>query len=138
MSISFILFFFTAIFFQTKAQTDSIGAAQTKTSEVYMFCSEMPTLKNKKYKTFNDYARANMVYPADVQKAHVTGVVFVQFIVKTDGSLSDVDIVKGRGLHPSCDQAALDVVSKSQWNPGVQNGKPVDVRMIVKIFFDKK
>ena len=148
MRTYFLLLFFTTIVLKTQTQkTDSLPVRGNEKEavvlhdtidEVFIFCSQMPALKDKHYKIFNDYAQTHMTYPADAQKAHVTGAVYVHFIIETDGSLSDVHIVKGRNLYPSCDKTALDVVSKSEWNPGLQNEKPVQVRMIVKIMFDRK
>ena len=56
------------------------------------------------------------------------------FVVEKDGSVSDVNIV--RGVHPLLDNEALKVVSESpKWSPGLQRGQPVRVIFIIPIIF---
>lgn len=60
------------------------------------------------------------------------GVVVVQFVVETDGSLTD--IVVGRDLGYGTGAEAMRVVRRSKkWNPGVQNGRAVRVRYTMPI-----
>jgi protein TonB len=50
----------------------------------------------------------------------------VKFVVEDDGTISDVEVMKGIGF--GCDEEAIRVVkSMPKWNPGVQNGKNVRV-----------
>ncbi|MCK5468070.1 MAG: energy transducer TonB, partial [Cyclobacteriaceae bacterium] len=51
-----------------------------------------------------------------------------------DGKLTDVKAVKGIG--GGCDKEAVRVISESvAWNPGIEKGKNVYVRMILPITF---
>ncbi len=145
MRIRLILFFFITIIFQTQAQTDSLPMSEGEavvakeaesTENVFTFVHVMPTIKSTQYKTLDAYIRANLIFPADAKAAHVTGIVYVQYIVETDGSVSDVHVINGRGLHPSCDKASVDVISKSTWNPGMQNGQVTRVKMVSKVIFN--
>ena len=62
------------------------------------------------------------------------GKVFTTFIVDSDGSIKDVEIIKG--LHPDCDEEALRVIlSMPKWIPGFQDCKPVRVKYNVPISF---
>jgi TonB family protein len=68
----------------------------------------------------------NIKYPQAAQRANVSGRVFVKFIVEDDGSIGDVEVIKGIGF--GCDEEAIRVVkSMPRWKPGVQNGKNVRV-----------
>lgn len=85
-------------------------------------------------KGFYTYINENIKYPAKAMRAGIEGKVFVQFIVNTDGSLTDVEAVKGIGM--GCDEEAIRVIQESKtWKPGKQRGKPVRVRMILPINF---
>ena len=65
---------------------------------------------------------------------NMEGKVFVSFVVNKDGSISDVETIKG--IWASCDKEASRVVSiMPQWIPGKQNGKAVRVKYVVPIFF---
>ncbi|MEM6806210.1 MAG: energy transducer TonB, partial [Bacteroidota bacterium] len=55
-------------------------------------------------------------------------------VVRADGSLSDLKVLKGLGY--GCDDEALRLVSKMpRWVPGVQNGVSVPVYTVVRITF---
>lgn len=76
------------------------------------------------------YINKNFVYPLFARENGITGIVYVKFIVETDGSLSDISLIRGIGY--GCDEEALRVVSSMpNWNPGKQQGRPV--RVIVNL-----
>jgi TonB family protein len=75
-----------------------------------------------------------ITYPTEARQKGIEGRVFVEFIVNTDGSISDVVVVKGIGS--GCDEEAARVVALSNpWNPGKQKGQVVRQRMVVPIIF---
>ncbi len=83
---------------------------------------------------FYEYVQSSMIYPEQARTKGVEGKVFVQFVVDENGKLTDVKAVKGIGA--GCDQEAVRVIRESDiWNPGVQSGKRVKVRMILPITF---
>lgn len=83
---------------------------------------------------FYGYLKENLQYPKQAQRMGVEGRVFVQFIVEKDGSLTDIQVVKGIGA--GCDEEAVRVLKNSpKWKPGKQRGKPVRQKMIQNILF---
>jgi TonB family protein len=71
-----------------------------------------------------EYLGNNIKYPAAAQRANVSGRVFVKFIVEKNGSISNVEIIKGIGF--GCDEESIRVIqAMPAWLPGIQNGKPV-------------
>lgn len=85
----------------------------------------------------------NMTYPKSARKRHVTGIVYVTFVVGKDGVARELEVK--RGIDPECDAEALRAVSKLKtWKPGVQKKdmsgqafKPVAVKMVVPIKFGR-
>lgn len=77
----------------------------------------------------------NLRYPSDAQKKGQQGRVFVSFIVCTDGTLCDYEVLKG--VSPSVDREALRVVKamSGKWTPGVQRGERVRVKYNLPINF---
>ena len=60
--------------------------------------------------------------------------VIVQFIVNKDGSLSDIEILKG--LDPPLNKEAVRIIeSMPRWTPGRQKGKVVRVRYVTMVTF---
>ena len=83
---------------------------------------------------YYQYIQDNLTYPQEAKDQGIEGKVFVQFIVAPDGKLTEVEAVKGIG--GGCDEEAIRVVMESlPWIPGLQNGKKVNVRMILPITF---
>lgn len=73
-------------------------------------------------------------YPADAAEEGVQGRVVVQFVVKKDGSIADVKVVRGK--HPSLDREAVRIVkAMPRWSPGRNNGQPVNVSYTLPITF---
>ncbi len=106
---------------------------QKKEEKVYDQVDQLPLYKG------GDKARIqflidNLRYPKDAVKDSIQGVVFVQFIVEKDGTMSNFHILKG--VSESLDKEALRVVRKMPaWIPGKHEGKPVRVKYNLPIRF---
>lgn len=89
-------------------------------------------------KALKQFLIENVKYPADAPDDEKQRRVIVQFTVETDGSVSDVKIM--RGQDPALDKEALRVVKNSSglWIPGSNNGTPVASRFTIPITFSKK
>ncbi|MBX7225281.1 MAG: energy transducer TonB [Chitinophagales bacterium] len=80
------------------------------------------------------FIKENLVYPEEAVKNKMEGKTFIQFVVRKDGTVTDVIILKG--FDDLCDQAAKEVVMKMpKWKPGIQNGAPVNAKFLIPIFF---
>ena len=78
------------------------------------------------------YLKENVQWP-DTESC-VQGRVIVSFIVETDGSLSDIKVVKS--LDPLFDKEALRIVkSMPKWIPGTQNGQLVRIKYTIPVIF---
>jgi protein TonB len=76
----------------------------------------------------------NLKYPQAARDAKIEGMVVLTFIVKEDGSVSDVEIL--RGIGSGCDEEGKRVVEISpKWTPGKIEGKAVNTRMRLPINF---
>ena len=76
----------------------------------------------------------NIKYPVAAQQAKIEGRVIVQFVVGRDGSISNVEAI--RGVSPELDAEAIRVVSMMpKWNPGKQRGRAVAVKYSMPIMF---
>ena len=84
-------------------------------------------------KAFGEYLQENLKYPASARKANISGKVFTQFIVNTDGTISDVAILKSVGF--GCDEEAMRVIKLAKWTPAKQSGRVVRSRFTVPINF---
>ena len=77
---------------------------------------------------------SNIRYPVDAVELGIEGRVVLRFVVQTDGTIGNVEILQK--FHPSCDREAVRVVSKMpKWIPGTQGGYPVAVYYTLPIQF---
>ena len=80
------------------------------------------------------YLQKNIKYPTICQEQGIQGRVIVQFVVNSDGSIVDPQVVKP--VNPYLDKEALRVVSSMpKWKPGEQRGKKVRVRFTLPVTF---
>ena len=83
---------------------------------------------------FMKWLTKNLKYPATAQQRKVQGRVVAQFIVNTDGSISNLEIVER--LSTECDREALRVLRMMpNWQPGVMNAKPCRTKVCIPIVF---
>jgi TonB family protein len=83
---------------------------------------------------FYKYIGTNLRYPSEAWQKGIEGRVFIEFVINTDGSISDARPLKGIGA--GCDEEATRVIANAAaWKPGMQNGKIVRQRMVLPIIF---
>lgn len=108
-------------------------AEEEKVEEVFTIVEELPEPIGGE-KAFLQYLADNLEYPRTAARLGVTGRVFLKFVVEKDGSLTDIQVMKGIGA--GCDEEAVRVLASApKWKPGKQRGVPVRVYKIIPIYF---
>jgi len=80
------------------------------------------------------YLNQNLKYPSQARRMGIEGVAIVRFVVNTDGTIQDVELL--RKLGGGTDEVALEVVKNSpKWIPGRVGGRSVRSRMTLSIRF---
>ena len=80
------------------------------------------------------YLRQNIKYSVAAKEMGVQGTVYVRFVVEKDGSISNVEVL--RGIGGGCDEVAVRVVKNMPaWIPGKQMGRAVRVSYTLPIKF---
>ncbi|RIW13678.1 TonB family protein [Algoriphagus lacus] len=83
---------------------------------------------------WNEYLSKNLKYPTQARRMGIEGTVIVVFVINTDGTIQDVEVL--RGIGGGCDEEAVKVVQNApKWEPGKQRGRPVRTRMRLPIRF---
>ncbi len=116
-------------------QVFQVAEPEEKIDEIFdTFALEVQPEPEGGFAAFNKYVSDNMKYPASARRMGIEGKVFLVFIIDTDGSISNVEVVKG--ISVECDAEAVRVVSGApKWKPGKQRGRAVKVRMRLPITF---
>ena len=104
-----------------------------KEEEIFQVVEQQPEFPGG-MQALMEYLRKNMRYPTICQEQGIQGRVIVQFVVNSDGSIVDPQVVKP--VNPYLDKEALRVVSTMpKWTPGEQRGKKVRVRFTLPVTF---
>ncbi len=112
---------------------ENVFEDESISEEIFTVVEDQPFPKGD-MASFYDYVGKSLNYPAQARSLGIEGKVFVQFVVDKTGKLTDVKAVKGIG--GGCDKEAVRVIRESaSWNPGLQRGQKVNVRMILPITF---
>ena len=84
---------------------------------------------------FMKWLTRNLKYPASAQNKKIKGRVVAQFIVNTDGSVSDLELTEH--LEAACDREVLRVLRMMpKWQAGVMNAKPCRTKVCIPIVFN--
>lgn len=101
---------------------------------VFLVVEEMPLFEVAGYRDFRDYINKEISYPERCREEGISGRVYVQFVIKRDGSVDDVRVV--RGITEELNAEAIRVVQSSpKWKPGKHKGKAVNVSYSFPVIF---
>ena len=128
----FLIMALMALFGLTTVSAQKTVVAK-KNQQVFDVVEKMPEYPGGQAALF-EYLSTNVMYPADAEKQKIEGRVLVTFIVNTDGSITDIEVV--RKAFPSLDAEAVRVISgMPKWIPGEQKGQKVRVKYTVPLSF---
>jgi periplasmic protein TonB len=95
--------------------------------EIFHIVEEQPEFPGGEAKLMQ-WLSSNTKFPPIAKDAGISGVVYIQFVVREDGKVDPNDITVLRSVHPALDNEAIRVVkSMPAWKPGRQRGKAVSV-----------
>jgi TonB family protein len=72
-------------------------------------------------------------YPPDMVNGNVEGEVILYAIIRADGSVDSVQLV--RGVEPELDRNAMQALSQWKFRPALRNNRPVELETLVRIPF---
>ncbi|MFH0843546.1 MAG: energy transducer TonB [Bacteroidota bacterium] len=102
--------------------------------EPFILVEVMPSFRGGDINKFRDYIQKRTNYPQEALDRKIQGRVFLTFIIETNGSVSNVTVVKG--VDPIIDNEAVKAIQSSpSWSPGLQRGQPVRVRYSMWLSF---
>jgi hypothetical protein len=100
----------------------------------FQLVEEKPSFNGGDANEFSKWVNSRLVYPEIAKENGVQGRVTLQFTVNTDGSVSNVKVL--RGVDSSLDKEAVRVVSSSpKWKPGKQRDRAVKVTYTFPVIF---
>lgn len=103
------------------------------TPKIFLKAETMPSFSGGA-SGWTNFLKQNMNYPLEARKAKASGVVTVQFIVNTDGSVKDIKALNDPGYGLAAEAERLIKISP-KWNAAVQNGHKVAAMIKQEIRF---
>ena len=118
---------------ETTPSTSDNSSTTGMTDGAYQIADEMPVFPGGDEGILK-YISDNIHYPKEAKDKGIQGKVIAHFKIKTDGTVSDVSVLKGVDL--SLDKEAIRVVSTlPRFSPGKLKGKTVPVWYTIPITF---
>ncbi len=87
------------------------------------------------YPVLIESTKVQPIYPELARKAKVTGSVILEAVVRKDGTVGGVKVLRSPGANLGFEESAMDAVRQWRYKPGVQNGRPVDVYFTIVVEF---
>ena len=78
-------------------------------------------------KALNSHAITAADYPRESIRNREQGTVVVRYVVREDGTVGDIQILRSSGIQ-RLDDATIPFVTKWRFTPGTRDGKPIRVR----------
>lgn len=75
----------------------------------------------------------HVVYPPEAEEEGIEGTVYVAIKLDQTGAVIDATVIKSAG--ELLDAAALEAIGKTSFTPGIQDGKPIKMKMVLPIKF---
>jgi TonB family protein len=124
LSITLLLVLLSVVYNPSYAQENSKTEPLTYAEHMPQFQGDLP-----------EYISKHLTYPDEAREKKVEGFVITQFVVLSDGSLSNIDIL--RSPNQLFTDAVVEMISSMpKWKPGRQGDEDVAVKVTLPIRFD--
>lgn len=125
---------FDQLAIDARAETSNLTSGGSDTTNVVYEVVEIQPSPAGGMAGWNKYLSENLRYPPNAQLKGIEGTVIVAFVVNTNGTTTDIEILRSVG--GGCDEEVIRIVQGSpKWTPGMQRGTPVRTRMRLPLRF---
>ena len=101
--------------------------------KVYLMADEMPQFQGGE-KALAQFVSGQLNFPAYEQLIGVEGKTIVSFVIDRDGQVTEPSVISP--VSPGIDREAVRVINAMpKWTPGMDNGKPVRVKVTMPLIF---
>ena len=123
-----VLYTFPVVF-KIEGETDDVPFAVVE---------QKPAFQGSDTMEFTKWVFSQIKYPEEAKEKQIQGRVTLQFTIAKDGNVKDVTVAKSSGSKILDDEAVRVVSMSPQWEPGKQNGEPVNVRFTFPVVFQMR
>ena len=125
----------TEIDFAEFDMNQAIGVAPVQTEEeIFIVVEEKASFMGGDEGTFRNWVQQRVKYPAIAQENGIQGKVIISFVVNTDGSVSNIEVLRTPDSTLS-DEAVRIIKSSPKWTAAKQRNKSVRQKFVIPIDF---
>jgi TonB family protein len=118
----------------TESKSEKSSGISKTEKDLFMVVEELPEFPGGRI-NLRLWLSQNIKYPVEAKTQGVSGKVFMNFTVTSEGKVTDIKVYKP--VHPLLDAEAIRVISSMpDWKPGTQSGNPVDVSISLPVEFN--
>ncbi|NQT78370.1 MAG: TonB family protein [Bacteroidetes bacterium] len=81
------------------------------------------------------FIKKNLIYPTQAMLNNIEGIVYVKFVIDTDGSVSEVQILSSTDIVFEQEAIRLIKLTSKHWKPAINSGKKVKSGMLLAVEF---
>lgn len=108
-------------------------ASLIENNTIYTIVDKMPVYTYGE-KELSDFIAHNIRYPREARQEGIEGRILCSFIVGSDGSISNIEVVEGS--NKALNEEAVRILGlMPKWIPGENNGEKVNVKCLLPIDF---
>ena len=115
----------------------SRGNGENRSLVVVYNKAEVMPMPQQGWEQYHQLFRNNFTYPKEALSSKIRGSVYLQLVIDKKGNMRQLTVKSG--VHATLDKEALrliKIISDSiAWSPGMLDGRPVDVRMVLPVHF---
>jgi protein TonB len=101
---------------------------------VYTRADKAPEYYRNGDEGLSEFILSEIQYPKVAVQRGIEGTVVIEFVVETNGYITDINVKKG--LNGGCTEEAISLIKQTRWQPAVFNNKMVRYRMNYPITFN--
>ncbi|MBR2962041.1 MAG: energy transducer TonB [Alistipes sp.] len=107
-------------------QSVAVEEENIEEDQPFVKVEEMPSFQGGDINTFRNWVMSKIRYPSIAQENHISGRVFLKFVVERDGSLTNIQVLQTPDQSLS-DEAVRVLKLSPKWKPGRQRNQTVRV-----------
>lgn len=112
-----------------------VAACNQNSLQIQEQYDEQAKLETTEFGSMSQFLGATIKYPESAKKDSIEGKVLVEFVVHTNGSISDVTLLKSSGSQILDDEAIRVVKAMPNMIPAKKDGKPVNTKFVLPFNF---
>lgn len=110
-------------------------AQKSNVPEVHVIVDVMPEFPGG-MAAMQEFIKKNIVYPVTEKEMGLEGKVYLRFTVNEDGTLSDIQELRGINGAPGLTKEAIRVIKQMpKWSPGMNNNQKVKTQLNIPVVF---